>query len=62
MSFMFPKPKAPPPPPAPPKRADASIDMQRQGATQFSSYISSGSAQGLQRKASTVKGSLLGGS
>lgn len=59
---IFKKPDAPPPPPSTPTRADASvIDSGQQASQGFSSLISSGSATGLKRKASTIKQSLIGG-
>lgn len=61
MSF-FGKPSAPPPPPSTPTRADASVLEAGQQASQgFSSMVSSGSATGLKKKASTVKQTLIGG-
>lgn len=58
---MFPKPKAPPPPPSPPTKADASVIDAGLRQPNYSSFISTGSTRGLQRKPNTVKSSLIGG-
>ena len=62
MSFLSPKIKKPPPPPATPTRADASvIDAGSRASQGYSSMVSTGSVQGLTRKANTTRGSLIGG-
>lgn len=63
MSSLFsPKPpKPPPPPPPPPVRADAMLDAGRDRPPPVSNFVATGNAGGLQRKAKTVKTSLLGG-
>lgn len=53
--------KPPPPPPPTPTRADASVLDAGQRASAPPSYISSGSAKGLSRKAGTGKTTLIGG-
>lgn len=58
---LFSKPKAPPPPPAPPTKADASVIDAGLRAPNYSTYIGTGSASGLKRKASTSKPTLIGG-
>lgn len=63
MSVLFPpKPKKPPPPPMTPTRADASV--KEAGANDnlggYASLITTG-PEGLTRKASTTKRSLIGG-
>lgn len=65
MSNIIPKPKAPvppPPPPTTPTAADSSVLEAGQNAakTNYSSMIST-TPQGLTRKASTAKTSLIGG-
>jgi len=55
-------PKAPPPPPNTPSRADAvgaGSDI-RLNPAGMSSFISSGTARGLKRKATTQKATLVG--
>lgn len=65
MSNWMPKPKAPvppPPPPATPTAADTSVVEagQNSARSNYSSLIST-TPQGLTRKASTAKTSLIGG-
>jgi hypothetical protein len=65
VSKLLPKPKAPippPPPPTAPTSADASVIAAGQNVEQtgYSSLIST-TPQGLSRKASTAKTSLIGG-
>lgn len=61
MSFLSPDPPKPPPPPPPaPTKADASVITAGQREPNYSSLISTG-PRGLQRKANTQKGSLMGG-
>lgn len=54
--------KPPPPPPPPPTRADASIMDAGARSAPPPSYITSGSAKGLQRKGGSQKSTLIGGS
>jgi hypothetical protein len=62
MSLFSPKPpKPPPPPPPPPTRADAQADIMRDRPPPLGNFVATGSTGGLQRKARTVKSSLLGG-
>lgn len=66
MSNWIPKPKAPlppPPPPAAPTAATSSVVEAGQNAANTSGYSSmiSTTPQGLTRKASTAKTSLIGG-
>lgn len=61
MSIFGGKIEKPSPPPPPPTRADASVLEAGQRAAIPPSYISSGSAKGLQRKPGTQKTSLIGG-
>lgn len=61
MSIFNPdKPRPPIPPPNTPTRADAAAGIE--AGPGFTSLISTGSAQGLKRKAPTRKRSLIGGS
>lgn len=61
MSMLFPKPDKPPRPPSPPTKADASVQFAGQEInTGYSSLVNTG-PQGLQKKASTSKRSLVGG-
>lgn len=61
MSIFSPDPpKRPPPPPATPTKADASVISAGEREPNYTSLISTG-PRGLTRKASTQKGSLMGG-
>lgn len=66
MGGLIPKPKAPlppPPPPAAPTAASSSVIEAGQNAANTSAYTSmiSTTPQGLSRKASTAKTTLIGG-
>lgn len=65
MGFLAPSPPKPTPPPPPanaPTKASISVINAGQQESNYSSLIASGSPTGLDRKASTKKRTLIGGS